>query len=920
MHAGKAASTFRFGTFELDTAAGELRKHGVRIKLQDQPFQLLVLLLRHPCQVITREELRHTLWSEQTFVDFDRGLNRAMNKLRAALCDSAETPRFIETLHRRGYRFIAPITILSQPENEGRFAGAFMPDPERASAPPAVQQTERRHTERRMSTPGISVPAKKFPYYPYLLGLFAAVVMVTVSVSYVRHHSATGAANSAVIVTPRRSVAVLGFKNLSERSGKGWLSTALADWLTTQLSEGGQLRLIPAENVARMKIELSPFDVGSLSGDSLIRVGKNLSTDLVVIGSYAVVGSDANAQARLDLRLQDARTGNIVEAVSETGTETHLFDLVLRAGERLRAKLGVQPVSRAEAAEVAVALPSNHDAARFYSEGLEALQIFDALGARDLLQRSISVEPGFALSHAALATAWATLGYDEVARVEAKRAFELSSNLPRADGLLVEARYHEMSKEWERSVDIYRALFQFFPDSLDYGLALADAQVNSGRGRDAMQTLTALQKLPPPIGDDARIDLAEALAAESLGDFKTDLACTVRAADKARSLGASLLLAEARNDQAWALANLGRAEEAAVADREAERIFDKAGDKRGLARSINYDGILMENQGNAVGAKKRYEEALTIYREIGYKLGVAAELDDLGDVLFSLGHLDGSRRNYQEAMAIYREVDHENGVCLTKGALGSVLLALGDDNGSIRISQEAVDICTRLGDRSKVGIALLSLGRALRLQGKTSEAREKESEAVSAFEEIGDKQSAERARLMLAELLLDDGKLEEARLSANTAADEFVKEKAARDAALAFAVLSQVLLREGNLAEARKSIQHAETYLSQCSDREAELKVAISGARIQAVSGGLAGNGAAKTLQEIAIKANRLGFVPYELEPRLAIAEIEVNLGDQTNARNHLEALRKEAMDRGFGLIAIKAAGDLKNLVPSNRN
>lgn len=918
MHAGQAAPTFRFGTFELDTGASELRKNGIRIRLQDQPLQLLTLLLQRPGQVITREELRHTLWSDQTFVDFDRGLNRAMNKLRAALCDSAETPRFIETLHRRGYRFIAPITVLRRPGNEASCEG---PDDAvlqraRASAP---QQTDRRRTDRRISTPGV-LPPKRFTYYPYLLTAFAAAVIVAAGISYIRSRSAEAAVDSATTVTPRRSVAVLGFKNLSERSDKGWVSTALSDWLTTQLSEGGRLRLIPAENVARMKIELSPFDVGSLSGDSLARAGKNLSTDLVVVGSYAVVGSDSNSQIRLDLRLQDARTGNIVEAVSETGTEAHLFDLVLRAGEQLRAALGVQPVSRAEAAEVAVASPSNHDAARYYSEGLEALRIFDALGARDLLQRSIDVEPGFALSHSALATAWATLGYDDLARAEAKRAFELSSNLPRADRLLVEARYHEISKEWGKAVDIYRALFQFFPDNLDYGLALADAQVSSGRGKDAMQTLSTLQKLPPPIGDDARIDLAEALAAESLGDFKTDLACTVRAADKARSLGASLLLAEARDDQAWALANLGRADEAAAADREAERIFDKAGDKRGLARSINYDGILMENQGNAAGAKKRYEAALTIYREIGYKLGVAAELDDLGDVLFSLGDLDGSRRNYQEAMAIYREVDHENGICLTKGALGSVLLALGDDRGSIRTSQEAVDICTRLGDRSKAGTALLGLGRALRLQGQTSDAREKESEAVSAFEEIGDKQSAARARLMLAELLLDEGKLQQAKLSSSSAADEFVREKAARDAALAFAVLSEVLLRDGNLAEARKSIEHAETYLSQCSDREAELKVAISDARIQAVSGELARNGATRTLREIAIKANRLGFVPYELEPRLAIAEIEVNLGDQTNARSHLEALRKEATDRGFGLIAIKAAGDLKNLASTNPN
>src|SRR5215472_3822320 len=111
MPAANPAPSFRFGTFEVDSCAGELRKNGLRIKLQDQPFQLLLLLLHHPGQVVNRDELRHTLWSDHTFVDFDRGLNRAMNKLRAALCDSAETPRYIETLHRRGYRFIAPVTV-----------------------------------------------------------------------------------------------------------------------------------------------------------------------------------------------------------------------------------------------------------------------------------------------------------------------------------------------------------------------------------------------------------------------------------------------------------------------------------------------------------------------------------------------------------------------------------------------------------------------------------------------------------------------------------------------------------------------------------------------------------------------------------------------------------------------------------------
>src|ERR1700749_3580232 len=110
-----------FGVFEIDIPAGELRKHGLRIRLQEQPFQVLSILLEHPGAVVTREELQKRLWPADTFVDFDHGLNKAVNKIRDALGDSAESPRFVETVARRGYRFLAEVkgadaTPLRSPE------------------------------------------------------------------------------------------------------------------------------------------------------------------------------------------------------------------------------------------------------------------------------------------------------------------------------------------------------------------------------------------------------------------------------------------------------------------------------------------------------------------------------------------------------------------------------------------------------------------------------------------------------------------------------------------------------------------------------------------------------------------------------------------------------------------------------------
>ena len=101
--------SIRFGVFEVDLRSGELRKQGIRVRLQDQPFQILVLMLDKPGEVVTRDEIRHRLWPDGTFVDFEHSLNAAIKRLRAALGDSAENPRFVETLHRRGYRFIAPV-------------------------------------------------------------------------------------------------------------------------------------------------------------------------------------------------------------------------------------------------------------------------------------------------------------------------------------------------------------------------------------------------------------------------------------------------------------------------------------------------------------------------------------------------------------------------------------------------------------------------------------------------------------------------------------------------------------------------------------------------------------------------------------------------------------------------------------------
>jgi DNA-binding winged helix-turn-helix (wHTH) protein len=155
----------RFGIFEVDLNSGELRRQGYKVKLQEQPFQVLIMLLEHPGDVVTREELQKQLWPADTFVDFERGLNRAINKLREALGDDADAPHFIETLPRRGYRFLAPLETAAprEPDTAGRNRLVLI-------------QPDLSHVPRTTENESAAAPAPRRQVLPWAAAAVLAVV------------------------------------------------------------------------------------------------------------------------------------------------------------------------------------------------------------------------------------------------------------------------------------------------------------------------------------------------------------------------------------------------------------------------------------------------------------------------------------------------------------------------------------------------------------------------------------------------------------------------------------------------------------------------------------------------------------------------------------------------------------------------
>jgi tetratricopeptide (TPR) repeat protein len=281
-----------------------------------------------------------------------------------------------------------------------------------------------------------------------------------------------------------------------------------------------------------LKSDLALADADSFASDTLARINASLGSDIVVFGSYAMVGGTI----RFDVRLQDTEAGDTIASVAETGGESELFEIVSRIGSRLRERLGVTALSPEQVASVQASLPSNPGAARLYAEGLAKLRLYDAQAARPLLEQAIAADPKLSLAHSALALAWSALGYDERARQSAKQAYELSTNLAREDRLWVQGRYHDAMSEHEDAIKTYQALYSFFPDNLEYGLQLASAQTTAGNGQDALGTVDSLRRLPAPLRDDPRIDASAlgVLARAYLAERKTREA--ERATEEALSL------------------------------------------------------------------------------------------------------------------------------------------------------------------------------------------------------------------------------------------------------------------------------------------------------------------------------------------------------------------------------------------------
>ena len=475
---------FRFGPFEAKPRAQELSKNGTPLRLRGQPFAILELLLNRAGEVVTREEIRQKLWPADTFVDFEHGLNTSIKKLRQALCDSATEPRYIETIPRLGYRFIAPVEATVEAK---------------AKKPTAVVETVAEEDSKGpVSKVGGGRPRLHLFLVLAVLVLAAAALVFNVAGARTRLFAlfrSTKNASVAVASAPKPlpSIAVLPLQNLSNNSAEDYFADGMTDELTTDLAQFGRLRVISRTSAMHYKG----------ASKTAPEIGRELGVDTLIEGTVQRVGD------RVRIRVQ------LIDSASDRHLWARSYDhdlkdvLVLQSSaardiaEEVEGKV-VPPPANARPLNVHPVEPEAYEAylkGRYFwnkrtDDGLKK--------SIDYYEQAISQDPKFAAAYAGLADSYSILGSDVLpapvasakAHLAANKALELDPTIAEghAELGLVEFYY---DWDWTRSEQEFRRAIELNPNYATAHHWYSHYLSAMGRFPEAMEEAKKAQQIDP---------------------------------------------------------------------------------------------------------------------------------------------------------------------------------------------------------------------------------------------------------------------------------------------------------------------------------------------------------------------------------------------------------------------------------------
>ncbi|HEX4157241.1 MAG TPA: winged helix-turn-helix domain-containing protein [Rhizomicrobium sp.] len=909
--------TYRFADFELQPDERRLLHGCDVIPLTPKVFEILRLLVERAGHAVSKDEIMAAIWPARFVAESN--LTKHIWTLRQALGENEEGGRFIETVPKLGYRFVAPVTRAGPTAEASRSSASGFKEPL------PVLRRERRTFFR-------------------IGALLAALVFAAGALAAWWVWSGSEPVFPWSRRAPGTAIAVFDFNNLSHDPAYAWIGPAFAEMLGTEIAAGGQLHLLPGELVRQIRGGTPDAGAGGFSPDTLTTLHRQLVVDYTVTGSYLAFDRPGKQYVRLDLTVQDARSGATVATFSRSGSPQDLPSLVAVAGADLRKHLHVVPQSAGEMRQTANARPPSADVMRRLGFALDALHRYDSARARDELLQAVADAPDYAPSYVYLAKAWSALGYDQKALATSEQAAAHSAGLPQAMRLNIEAQSYEAQFNWPKAIAALRELAALQPDEAETQFELAHVLLSAGKVTDAQDVLGALRKRGEPTTSDPRLELADADVAAAKDDSKTRIEHARRALQLAEARDATGLKADAELVLGVALP----AAEANIAEAMLERAladYRRVSNPRGEAAvHLNVGNLLSYTQPKR--ARVEYEESLAQFQNMGDQNGVASAYSDLANILWASGDRDGAEAAVRNVLRIRRETSSLVGQAW---ALTALAIAEADERASdesISNFREAAALDASAGAHSHRGFTLSSLADILRLRGDFTQAQLACIEARGEYARVkdtansinadyecalisrdrgdlasvtpvlerarnmaalsGDTESLVNANLTEGEITMEQGHwLEAAKLL-----DAAQKQAAAADLktgeAVAVSLLAKCYSALGKAAERDTAISHAANLRSAMTERQEVMQVDVALTELRGETGNSAE--AISKLQSMATDARARRWPGWALEAELAELHVLKRTGQRASALALRARVAGEARRQGFGWVLERVA------------
>jgi serine/threonine-protein kinase len=741
---------------------------------------------------------------------------------------------------------------------------------------------------------------------------------------------------SRPFVGANASLAIVDFNNLAHNKDAAWIAPALARMFDTELAEGSSLHALPDELVRSASADLPAPLAGGYAAENLAVLRKRLAADFVLSGGYFVSGTEGEASLRLDLALQDAKSGQTVANVARTGALAELPSLITTAAAELRGKLGLAATVPALQQQIRKAQPPNTDVARSMGSALDALRRYEPARAKDELLAAVAVAPGYAPAYLYLAQAWKAMGYDSKALAMAQQAAANGAALPAGLRLKIERQLAALKAEWTKAVELDRSSIAQDPSNAELRFDLADDLLAAGKPADAEIALAELRKLPGA-EDDPRTELRASRLATIRGDPAAQAQFAERALQLAQSRDEQALVARAKQALGDARDLLGERAAAETLVRQAIAGYQQVGNPSNEAEARWLLALILGELGKPQEQSDEFQRALEIYKRIGNQAGTANIYVNLGWVLGKHGDYDSAETASRNALNIFRETGDLKGQAQALSKLANLALEQAASDEAVTQLREAMDLSQRIGQPLLHLDVLRDFVWAMRQRGELGEAQAACIKLYAELKQVSNPFAAQFGEYECAVTALERGDVEvaeagfsraqEVAMKTNSAAalaivdvqlaridmsrrnwpaahdrllraiDKYAGEELTGYEAVAQSLLALTAQRLDNIAERDRAAARARELGSRVTARQKVLVAEIALAQLDGEIG--SADSALLNLKRLADEATKRRWLADALYARLAMVELLAGAHDPRTTSER-SALRAEARQHGF--------------------